>query len=78
VIGTMGAKFVIALIGPDQVSADLELPSWIVCAYIPRLVPDVLSLLQVSWLFFRIGELPHHDPSRVEGTDPLHPEGITR
>jgi C4-dicarboxylate transporter DctQ subunit len=26
--------------------------------------------LQVSWTFWRTGELPHHDPSHVEGVDP--------
>src|SRR4051794_28495809 len=35
VIGTMGTKFVIGLMGTDQTSADLELPSWIVYLCIP-------------------------------------------
>jgi hypothetical protein len=26
--------------------------------------------LQVSWAFWRTGELPHHDPGHVEGIDP--------
>src|ERR1700739_4432010 len=30
IVGTMGAKFVIELMSTDQVSPDLELPSWIV------------------------------------------------
>src|ERR1700743_1927777 len=34
-VGTMGAKFVIDLMSTDQVSPDLELPSWIVYACIP-------------------------------------------
>ena len=35
VIGTMGAKFVIGLMYTDQVSPDLEIPSWIVYLCIP-------------------------------------------
>ena len=35
IVGTMGAKFVIGLIGTDQVSPDLELPSWIVFLCVP-------------------------------------------
>ena len=35
IVGTMGAKFVIELMSTDQVSPDLELPSWIVYACIP-------------------------------------------
>src|SRR6185437_14577536 len=44
VIGTMGAKFVYGLSGTDQVTPDMELPSWIVYLCIPRLLPDVLPL----------------------------------
>src|SRR6478735_12121226 len=35
IVGTMGAKFVIELMSTDQVSPDLEIPSWIVYACIP-------------------------------------------
>src|SRR6202011_2615483 len=35
IVGTMGAKFVIELMSTDQVSPDLELPSWLVYACIP-------------------------------------------
>ena len=35
VIGTMGAKFVIGLMSTDQVSPDLEIPSWLVYLCIP-------------------------------------------
>src|ERR1700746_2976049 len=35
IVGTMGAKFVIELMHTDQVSPDLELPSWLVYACIP-------------------------------------------
>src|SRR6267143_1694388 len=32
IVGTMGAKFVIALMSTDQTSPDLEIPSWLVYA----------------------------------------------
>src|SRR5450756_2806970 len=35
VVGSMGAKFVYELMSTDQVSPDLELPSWLVYACIP-------------------------------------------
>src|SRR3978361_2426881 len=35
IIGTMGAKFVYGLAATDQVSPDLELPSWIVYLFSP-------------------------------------------
>jgi len=38
VIGTMGAKFVIGLMYTDQVSPDLEIPSWLVISAF-RLAP---------------------------------------
>ena len=70
IVGTMGAKFVIALFGTDQVSPDLELPSWIVYACIPLgSYLMCFRFLQVTCAFWRTGELPHHDPGHVEGID---------
>ena len=70
IIGTMGAKFVIALMDTDQVSPDLELPRWIVFACVPLgSYLMCFRFLQVAWRFFRTGELPHHDESRVEGIE---------
>jgi C4-dicarboxylate transporter, DctQ subunit len=70
IVGTMGAKFVIELMSTDQVSPDLELPSWIVYACIP-LGSYLMSFrfLQVSWAYFRTGELPHHDATHVDGIE---------
>jgi C4-dicarboxylate transporter DctM subunit len=70
VIGTMGAKFVYGLMQTDQVSPDLEIPSWIVYLCIP-LGPYLMCFrfLQVAWHYFRTGELPHHDHARVEGVE---------
>jgi C4-dicarboxylate transporter, DctQ subunit len=70
VIGTMGAKFVLELYQTDQVSADLELPRWIVFSCVPLgSYLMCFRFLQVAWRFFRTGELPHHDESRVEGVE---------
>jgi C4-dicarboxylate transporter, DctQ subunit len=69
VVGTMGAKFVLELAQTEQVSADLELPRWIVYACIPLgSYLMCFRFLQVAWRFFWTGELPH-DEARVEGVD---------
>jgi C4-dicarboxylate transporter DctQ subunit len=60
----MGAKFVWdrRLMGTDQVSPDLELPSWIVYACIPLgSYLMCFRFLQVLVTFWKTGELPHHD-----------------
>ncbi|WP_315834894.1 TRAP transporter small permease [Bradyrhizobium prioriisuperbiae] len=70
VIGTMGAKFVLGLMGTDQTSPDLEVPSWIVYLCIPLgSYLMCFRFLQVAWSFWRTGALPHHDESRVEGIE---------
>ena len=70
IVGTMGAKFVIELMSTDQVSPDLELPSWIVYACIPLgSYLMCFRFLQVAWAYWRTGELPHHDASHVEGLE---------
>ena len=70
VVGTMGAKFVIELMSTDQVSPDLELPSWIVYACIP-LGSYLMSFrfLQVCWAYWKTGELPHHDATNIDGLE---------
>jgi C4-dicarboxylate transporter, DctQ subunit len=67
IVGTMGAKFVIALMDTDQVSPDLELPSWLVYACIPLgSYLMCFRFLQVMWVYYRHGELPHHDAAHVD------------
>ena len=69
VVGTMGAKFVLELAQTDQVSPDMEIPSWIVYACIPLgSYLMCFRFLQVAWRFFWTGQLPH-DEARVEGVD---------
>jgi C4-dicarboxylate transporter DctQ subunit len=70
VIGTMGLKFVMELYETGQVTADLEAPRWIVFSAIPAgSYLMCFRFLQVAWSFWKTGELPHHDESRVEGVE---------
>src|ERR1700757_4758102 len=67
IVGTMGAKFVIELMSTDQVSPDLEIPSWIVYACIPLgSYLMCFRFLQVMWTYFFTNELPHHDATHVD------------
>jgi len=70
IVGSMGAKFVIELMHTDQVSPDLELPSWLVYACIP-LGSYLMSFrfMQVMWTYWKTGDLPHHDATHVEGIE---------
>jgi C4-dicarboxylate transporter DctQ subunit len=83
IVGSMGAKFVIELMSTDQVSPDLELPSWIVYSCIPLgSYLMCFRFLQVAYTYLRTGELPHHDHGHVEGLDVEEPgigaAGVTR
>jgi C4-dicarboxylate transporter, DctM subunit len=70
VIGTMGAKFVWGLMHTDQVSPDLEIPSWFVYLCIPLgSYLMCFRFLQVAYGYWRTGELPHHDHAHVEGVE---------
>ena len=70
IVGTMGAKFVIELMHTDQVSPDLELPSWIVYSCIPLgSYLMCFRFLQVMWSYWHTGELPHHDATQVDGIE---------
>ncbi len=67
IVGTMGAKFVIELMHTDQVSPDMEIPSWIVYACIPLgSYLMCFRFLQVMWTYYRTGDLPHHDATHVD------------
>jgi C4-dicarboxylate transporter, DctQ subunit len=84
VIGTLGAQFVWDIAHTEEVSADLELPMWIVYLAIPcGSYLMCFRFLQVAWTFVRTGTLPHHDASHVEGLDEaasnaLHPSDVSR
>ena len=70
IVGTMGAKFVIGLYPTQQVSPDMEMPRWIVFLCVPLgSYLMCFRFLQVAWVFWRTGELPHHDETKVEGVE---------
>ena len=79
IVGTMGAKFVIELMHTDQVSPDLELPSWLVYACIPLgSYLMCFRFLQVMWRFLRTGVVPHpaHGVEYEEPHDATPPAAI--
>jgi len=83
VVGTMGAKFVYGLMHTDQVTPDLELPSWIIYLCVPLgSYLMCFRFLQVARNFWLTGHLPHHDETQVEGVEIDAPGagvgGITR
>jgi C4-dicarboxylate transporter DctQ subunit len=84
VVGTLGAEFVWDIAHTQEVSADLELPMWIVYLAIPcGSYLMCFRFLQVTWWFVRTGELPHHEVAKVEGldavaADDLHPADLKR
>jgi C4-dicarboxylate transporter DctQ subunit len=59
-----------ALLATDQVSPDLELPSWIVYSCIP-LGSYLMSFrfLQVTWTYWKTDDLPHHDATNIDGIE---------
>lgn len=77
IIGTLGAKFVWEIAHTDQVSPDMELPIWIAFLAIPcGSYLMCYRFLQVTWSFWRTGELPHHEHGYVEGIEPVRDEDI--
>ena len=83
IVGSLGAKFVWEIGHTDQVSADLELPMWIVYLAVPLgSYLMCFRFLQVAWNFQKTGERPRHDVAHVEGIedtdapDPFHPAGV--
>jgi C4-dicarboxylate transporter DctQ subunit len=70
VVGSLGANFVWEIAHTEQVSADMELPMWMVYMAIPCGSSLMcFRFLQVAWNFSRTGELPHHDHGHVEGIE---------
>ena len=77
VIGTLGAKFVWEIAHTEQVSPDMELPVWIAFLAIPcGSYLMCYRFLQVTWSFWRSGELPHHDHGYVEGIEAAKDEDV--
>ncbi len=77
VVGTLGAEFVWDIAHTQQVSADLEIPMWIVYLAIPcGSYLMCFRFLQVTWAFLHTGELPHYDIAKVEGLDEAAPDNL--
>jgi len=74
-VGTLGAMLVAGLAHTEQVSADLQLPMWLVYLAVPA-GSYLMSFrfLQVAWAFFRTGALPKHEVAHVEGLDAVTPK----
>ncbi|MGP3696951.1 TRAP transporter small permease [Rhodobacter sp. NSM] len=76
IIATLGGNFVWHMSQTSAISPDLELPMWLVYLAIPLgSALMCFRFLQVAVIFWRTGELPHHDHGRVEGVD-TEDEGI--
>ncbi|OYU48974.1 MAG: C4-dicarboxylate ABC transporter permease [Rhizobiales bacterium PAR1] len=70
IVGSLGARFVWHIAQTDQVSADLEMPMWIVYIAVPLgSYLMCFRFLQVARTFLRTGELPHHDHAHVDGLE---------
>jgi TRAP-type C4-dicarboxylate transport system permease small subunit len=73
VIGTLGAVYVYEL-DADQVSQELEWPSWMIYLCIPLgSYLMCFRFLQVTWRFLRTGHVPHHGhAAEIESVTPPH------
>lgn len=70
IIGTLGARFVWQMAHTDQVSADMEVPMWIVYLAVPLgSYLMCFRFMQVTVQFLKTGHLPRHDHAHVEGLD---------
>jgi TRAP-type C4-dicarboxylate transport system permease small subunit len=73
VIGSLGAVYVYDL-DADQVSQELEWPSWMIYLCIPLgSYLMCFRFLQVTWRFLRTGHVPHHGhAAEVASVTPPH------
>ena len=70
VVGSFGANFVWHIAHTDTISPDLEVPVWIVYLAIPLgSYLMCFRFLQVTWSFWKTGELPEHEHAHVEGLE---------
>ncbi|MEI6413377.1 MAG: TRAP transporter small permease [Pseudomonadota bacterium] len=75
VVGTIGAHFVWRMAHTEQVSADLEIPMWMVYLAIPLgSYLMCFRFMQVAWHFLGSGQLPHHEHTRIAGLDQIDQE----
>ncbi len=76
-VAALGANFVWHMSQTDQVSADLEVPMWMVYLCVP-LGSSLMSyrFLQVAYSYLKTGELPRHDHGHVEGIEDVGPLAV--
>lgn len=70
VVAAFAIRFVYELYHTEQVSADLEMPMWLVYMGLP--IGSSLMcfrFLQVCWKFIQTGKFPRPDHAKVEGLD---------
>jgi len=67
-IAAFGITFVMKMYATGQQSYDLEWPMWMIYLAIP-LGSGLMCFrfLQVSWTYYKTGDLPHHNEAHVEG-----------
>ena len=77
IVGTLGATFVWEIGHTEQVSADLEMPMWIVYLAVPLgSYLMCFRFLQVCRTFIKTGHLPKHDHGHVEGLEGIKAEDV--
>ena len=77
IVGTLGATFVWEIGHTEQVSADLEMPMWIVYLAVPLgSYLMCFRFLQVCRTFIKTGHLPKHDHGHVEGLEDIKAEDV--
>jgi C4-dicarboxylate transporter DctQ subunit len=77
-VGTLGANLVAKIYSTGQLSADMEVPMWIVYLAVPLgSYLMCFRFLQVAWVFYTTGTIPHRDHTYVEGVanKPTAPDG---
>jgi C4-dicarboxylate transporter, DctQ subunit len=78
-VGTLGAVLVAGLMRTEQVSADLQLPMWLVYLAVPAgSYLMCFRFLQVAWAYWHTGALPKHEVAHVEGLDEVTPRADAR
>ncbi|NDI87627.1 TRAP transporter small permease [Undibacterium crateris] len=69
-VGTLGAMFVWGIAHTDQISEEIHIPMWLIYLCIPLgSYLMCFRFFEVAIVFFRTGELPHHDIAHVEGLE---------
>jgi len=70
IVGSLGTRFVWHIAHTQQVSADLEVPMWLVYLAVPLgSYLMCFRFLQVAHRFMNTGDLPHHDHAHVDGLE---------